>query len=152
MKSFKVLFLITMLVMSLAFTFSGGESLPTDDNEPSYAKTLDGSASEANEFNSLRGTNHFLAHLPIRAVMTCQSNPSVCLVEGSPGPDCCTNKCVNLATDESNCGRCGKKCGYRKMCCEGKCVNPMTNEQHCGKCGNKCDKGSSCVYGMCSYA
>ncbi|KAK4259039.1 hypothetical protein QN277_005415 [Acacia crassicarpa] len=82
----------------------------------------------------------------------CKINPSVCLVEGSAGPDCCNNKCVNLEIDSSHCGRCGKKCPHQKICCEGKCVNPMSNKKHCGKCGNKCDDASSCLYGMCSYA
>ncbi|KAJ1405561.1 Stigma-specific protein Stig1 [Sesbania bispinosa] len=85
-------------------------------------------------------------------VLTCDKYPKICQIEGSAGPDCCKNKCVNLLMDGFNCGKCGKKCSYGKICCEGKCVNPRTNEKHCGKCGNKCNPDSSCIYGMCSYA
>ncbi|XP_054778111.1 stigma-specific STIG1-like protein 1 [Prosopis cineraria] len=97
-------------------------------------------------------SSRFLAGIPYGSITNCKINPRVCVVEGSAGPHCCHNKCVNLETDSSNCGRCGKKCGHQKICCEGKCVNPMRNEKHCGKCGNKCDEASSCVYGMYSYA
>ncbi|KAG4401400.1 hypothetical protein AAZX31_07G244300 [Glycine max] len=93
--------------------------------------------------------NRFLSD---RVVLTCEKYPEVCLIKGSAGSDCCKNKCVNLSTDVSNCGKCGKKCSYGKICCEGKCVNPRTNEKHCGKCDNKCNSESSCIYGMCSYA
>ncbi|RDX65776.1 Stigma-specific STIG1-like protein 3, partial [Mucuna pruriens] len=88
----------------------------------------------------------------IRVALTCNNNPKICLIKGSAGPDCCSNKCINLSTDRLNCGRCGKKCSFGKICCEGKCVNPRTNEKHCGKCGNECNARGSCVYGMCSYA
>lgn len=93
--------------------------------------------------------NRFLSD---RVVLKCDKYPKVCHIKGSAGSDCCKNKCVNLSTDVSNCGKCGKKCSYGKICCEGKCVNPRTNEKHCGKCGNKCNSESSCIYGMCSYA
>ncbi|KAF7840601.1 stigma-specific STIG1-like protein 1 [Senna tora] len=97
--------------------------------------------------------SRFLAHVPYGSTITsCERSPKACKVDGSPGPDCCSNKCVNLQNDPLNCGKCGKKCGSNKMCCEGKCVNPMTNEKHCGKCGHKCESASSCLYGMCSYA
>lgn len=93
--------------------------------------------------------NRFLSD---RVVLKCDKYPKVCHIKGSAGSDCCKNKCVNLSTDVSNCGKCGKKCSYGKICCEGKCVNPRTNEKHCGKCDNKCNSESSCIYGMCSYA
>ena len=147
MKSLKILFLLTMLA-ALAITLSKGEFVPNtnDDSE------ADVSASEVEEPTSFHGPSRFLGHVTGRDVITCRRNPRLCYLKGSPGPDCCKNKCVNLLTDAFNCGRCGKKCSYKKICCVGKCVNPMTNEKHCGKCGSKCDKGSSCVYGMCSYA
>ncbi|XP_054779478.1 stigma-specific STIG1-like protein 1 [Prosopis cineraria] len=112
------------------------------------ASAITVSKAEEKEFNFGRGlTGRFLA-----GITNCKINPKVCVAEGSAGPDCCYNKCVNLEMDSSNCGKCGKKCGHQKICCEGKCVNPMNNEKHCGKCGNKCGEDSSCLYGMCSYA
>ncbi|KAK7387737.1 hypothetical protein VNO78_22527 [Psophocarpus tetragonolobus] len=123
MKSLKTLFLLAML-MALAICLSASE-------EP-------------------KRKNRFLSE---RVVLTCEKYPNICYnVKGSAGPDCCKKKCVNLSTDGSNCGKCGKKCSYGKICCQGKCVNPQTNEKHCGKCDNQCNAASSCLYGMCSYA
>jgi hypothetical protein len=34
----------------------------------------------------------------------------------------CGGKCVNLKTDENNCGRCGKQCKGKKVCKQGDCV------------------------------
>ncbi|KAI4295941.1 hypothetical protein L6164_035934 [Bauhinia variegata] len=148
MKSSKTFFLLAVLT-ALAITLSGGESFPIDHNEASETENARVSASEP---ISLLGRSRFLAQVTDRVKLSCQRNPKICHVEGSAGPDCCKNKCVNLLTDALNCGKCGKKCGFKKICCEGKCVNPLNNNLHCGKCGNKCNKGSSCVYGMCNYA
>ncbi|KAI3419275.1 uncharacterized protein J3R85_013271 [Psidium guajava] len=92
-----------------------------------------------------------------RAVPTCNKYPRICRAKGSPGPDCCKKKCVNVSTDRLNCGMCGHKCKYSEICCKGHCVNPMSDKKHCGGCNNECKRkkgssSSSCVYGMCSYA
>ncbi|XP_057753884.1 stigma-specific STIG1-like protein 1 [Arachis stenosperma] len=131
-KKLKTLFIVAMLMALMAMTVASFETNNNEINE---------------EPNSVRGTSRFLLQRSSKATVTCDKNPKVC-----DSTNCCNNKCVELSTDELNCGRCGKKCGHSKMCCEGKCVIPMTNEKHCGKCGNKCDSKSSCVYGMCSYA
>ncbi|XP_054776243.1 stigma-specific STIG1-like protein 1 [Prosopis cineraria] len=134
-SSYLFLLIITILVASAATLSAGHE----EEEEPKFVGGI---------------KSRFLANTPHDGSITtsCKINPKVCVVEGSAGPDCCNNKCVNLEMDASNCGRCGKKCGHQKICCQGKCVNPMSNEKHCGKCGNKCDEASSCLYGMCSYA
>ncbi|KAJ4703948.1 Stigma-specific STIG1-like protein [Melia azedarach] len=100
---------------------------------------------------NLRGLNRVLAEKP-RGPLTCDKYPRICRAKGSSGPYCCYKQCVNLRTDELNCGKCGRKCKYSEICCQGICVNPSVNEKHCGRCNNKCKKGSSCVYGLCSYA
>ncbi|KAG9158485.1 hypothetical protein Leryth_016138 [Lithospermum erythrorhizon] len=87
-----------------------------------------------------------------RAVQTCDKYPRVCSASGSPGPDCCKKKCVNVSYDGSNCGNCGKKCKFGQLCCKGKCVNVFNDEKNCGKCSNKCKKGNQCVKGICNYA
>ncbi|XVF27923.1 hypothetical protein REPUB_Repub14bG0151300 [Reevesia pubescens] len=133
MKFLKI-FLMLAMFMALAITLSAN-----DDHSQV-------------EPTSLRGIpSRFLAEKP-RAVMTCNKYPRVCHVAGSPGPDCCKKKCVNVKTDRLNCGRCGKKCKYSEICCKGQCVNPMSHKKHCGGCNNNCNKGSKCLYGMCSYA
>ncbi|XVF57501.1 hypothetical protein PTKIN_Ptkin06aG0210400 [Pterospermum kingtungense] len=87
-----------------------------------------------------------------RRNMTCNKYPRICHARGSPGPQCCKKKCVNISMDRLNCGKCGKKCKYNEMCCEGKCVNPSFNRKHCGGCNNRCSNGGLCVFGLCNYA
>ena len=155
MKFLNLFFLLAML-MSLAIILSAApseeESFLEFDNEDEENYDLSVQPDENRETtSSLRGANRFLAQ-KVRAVMTCNNYPRVCRVSGSPGPDCCKKKCVNVMTDRLNCGMCGKKCKYAEICCKGKCVNPMSDKKNCGGCSNKCKKGSACQYGMCSYA
>lgn len=126
--------------------------LDEDDIETTTAEvTSDLPIDETQEPISLRGSSRFLAQTA-RHTMKCNKYPQVCRADGSPGPDCCKKKCVNMKTDRLNCGMCGKKCKYSEICCKGNCVNPMSNKKHCGSCDNMCKNGSACVYGMCSYA
>ncbi|KAL4273779.1 hypothetical protein GQ457_13G002020 [Hibiscus cannabinus] len=83
---------------------------------------------------------------------TCNKFPGICRAKGSPGPQCCKKKCVNVLRDRQNCGKCGKKCKYNETCCKGKCVNPSFNTKHCGGCNNRCGNGEFCVFGLCNYA
>ncbi|KAJ9169161.1 hypothetical protein P3X46_020622 [Hevea brasiliensis] len=156
MRSLKLFFLLVLLAafaaIALSTTPSEEESF-VDDNDDATEETSDIPWQESKETkSSLRGTMRFLAHKTRASVMTCDKYPRVCRAKGSPGPDCCKKKCVNVRTDKLNCGKCGKKCKYPEICCKGVCVNPMSNKKHCGGCNNKCKKGSACVYGMCSYA
>ncbi|XP_059628603.1 stigma-specific STIG1-like protein 1 [Cornus florida] len=158
MKCSKIIFLFAT-VMALAITVSATsdheELLLDDDNyEVIGTETYDNPALlESQKPASLRGTGRFLAQTwRVGVTMTCNTYPRVCRVKGSPGPDCCKKKCVNVKTDRLNCGMCGQKCKYSEICCNGQCVNLMSNKKHCGGCNNKCKKRGSCVYGMCSYA
>ncbi|CAK7351445.1 unnamed protein product [Dovyalis caffra] len=152
MKFLKLFFLLTMLI-SLAITLSATpseeESFLDFGNEDEENADLPQPENQETA-SSFRGTNRILSQK--RGFMTCNKYPRVCRIKGSPGPDCCKRKCVNVMTDKLNCGRCGKKCKYPEICCKGQCVNPMSNKKHCGGCRNKCKKGSTCQYGMCSYA
>ncbi|URE04297.1 Stigma-specific protein, Stig1 [Musa troglodytarum] len=87
-----------------------------------------------------------------RGSMTCDNVPRACRASGSPGPDCCRKQCVNMMTDNQNCGQCGKKCQFGQACCGGSCVDVMYDPKNCGGCNKRCKKGSFCQYGMCSYA
>ncbi|KAG0576850.1 hypothetical protein KC19_5G113300 [Ceratodon purpureus] len=91
---------------------------------------------------------------------------------------CCQKKCVNLATSNSNCGKCKKYCNTKKgyfcqsgkcrkrhsdvkscktkngckgenSCCKGKCVNVRHDDKNCGKCGTQCLWGSACCGRYC---
>lgn len=134
------------IVMALAISFLAESTTPVV--KPSLFND------ENAEPTSLRGVSRFLAEKTrVSALMRCNKYPNICRVKGSPGgPDCCKKRCVDVAKDRLNCGKCGHKCKYSEICCKGKCLNPLTDKKHCGGCNNKCKKGSRCVYGMCSYA
>ncbi|XP_052203566.1 stigma-specific STIG1-like protein 1 [Diospyros lotus] len=152
-SALKIWFMLAMLIaMVITLSVRAEEEQvsiaeDTDDEEVETVSSLEGQGVTT----SLRGASRFLSEKP-RAAMTCDKYPRVCHVKGSPGPDCCKKKCVNVKTDKLNCGMCGKKCKYSEICCHGKCVNPWNDKKHCGSCNNKCKKGSACAYGMCSYA
>jgi hypothetical protein len=74
------------------------------------------------------------------------------------GQTACNNICVDLATDEANCGACGKTCdvyvGFicskgRCVCsgdevdCDGFCADLDTDPYNCGTCGRSCGEGSA---------
>ncbi|KAJ6367434.1 hypothetical protein OIU78_000063 [Salix suchowensis] len=93
------------MLMSLAIILSAApseeESFLEFDNEDEENSDLSVQPDENRETtSSLRGANRFLAQ-KVRAVMTCNNYPRVCRVGGSPGPDCCKKKCVNVMTDRA---------------------------------------------------
>ena len=80
----------------------------------------------------------------------------------------CLGECVDLDTDNVNCGSCATLCivdfGYScqsgvceyecedyEIVCSGECVYPEFNNDHCGSCDNVCnvDVGESCENGVC---
>ncbi|KAJ9566702.1 hypothetical protein OSB04_002668 [Centaurea solstitialis] len=136
----KILIFFTIF-LTLAIVLS---STPTQEN---LIETED----DTSVLDLQRGVARFLAQQP-RGLMKCNKNPRLCRAKGSPGPDCCNKKCVNVMVDEQNCGLCGRKCKHMEICCKGSCVNPMSNKRHCGGCNYVCKRGDSCVHGMCNYA
>lgn len=82
----------------------------------------------------------------------------------------CRGKCVNLATNVKNCGKCGHACGAHQVCCNGhcltvcpsgttncsgSCVNTASTVHNCGACGHVCDLPNAiagCVQGTCVIA
>ncbi|KAJ1690309.1 hypothetical protein LUZ63_014464 [Rhynchospora breviuscula] len=100
----------------------------------------------------MRGFNYLVNRNKPRETATCDKFPRVCRSKGSAGPDCCKKQCVNVMTDNLNCGECGRRCRYGQTCCSGNCVDVMYDKRNCGACKNRCKKGSFCNFGMCSYA
>lgn len=97
--------------------------------------------------------------------------PFVCLCGGGPGcsgsDTCCptTGGCVDLKTDEDNCGACDDPCGENAVCnwwscgcsllaypdeCNGDCTNFDSDADNCGGCGVECAAGESCDSGSCT--
>ncbi|KAL8461479.1 hypothetical protein ACS0TY_032814 [Phlomoides rotata] len=141
MRCLKFIFLLAMVISVLA------ESYEVKSFDEDYYPVP-----ESGEPTSLRGVSRFLAQQTRVVSMKCNNYPRICRVKGSPGPDCCKKRCVDIGKDRLNCGKCGRKCKYSEICCRGKCVNPLADKKNCGGCNNKCKRGSKCTYGMCSYA
>ena len=100
---------------------------------------------------------------------------------GKSKPDCqggavvCGGVCVELSSDNLNCGGCGNACPQGMVCssgacaltcapglvnCGGKCIDPMTDRAFCGasgscsgaQAGTVCAAGEVCSAGSCSQS
>jgi len=71
--------------------------------------------------------------------------------------------CVDLSSDNNNCGSCGRICSGGTTCqggscacpsgqtdCGGTCVDTKTDPANCGGCGISCEPGTTCQNGLCS--
>ena len=80
-----------------------------------------------------------------------------------PGHTNCSFSCVDLQTDDFNCGECGKMCtGFGLTCrngtctcqpgkvsCDGSCTDTREDPFNCGSCGHSCPAGVACTRGAC---
>jgi len=107
--------------------------------------------------------------------MYCYGKPSAAIV-CPPGITGCGGSCVDLQTDEDNCGSCNHACPAGSTCQGGACVcgtgltvcsldsfsptsktapknficaNLQTDEANCGTCGKVCGAGETCCNGKC---
>ena len=79
----------------------------------------------------------------------------------------CSAACVDVNTDEANCGACGSACNQGEVCqtgictlscaggttaCGGVCADVNTDEANCGACGSACNQGEVCQTGICSLS
>ncbi len=73
----------------------------------------------------------------------------------------CNGACVDLQTDQANCGRCGYDCSPRicinalcytcpsgQTACNGQCTDTLKDPSNCGGCSQLCTTGA-CRYGVC---
>ncbi|ESQ30400.1 hypothetical protein EUTSA_v10012189mg [Eutrema salsugineum] len=84
----------------------------------------------------------------------CNKNEEICKSQGTNNSTmaCCSNKCVDVAYDNDNCGACKNQCLFTQACCGGECVYLAYDKRHCGECNHSCLVGEFCVYGLCNYA
>lgn len=83
------------------------------------------------------------------------------------GQTFCGGTCVNISTDDNNCGACGFACssGYKcnagtcalscppgQVMCAGVCTNINSDVNSCGMCGLACFSGYKCVAGTCALS
>ncbi len=81
----------------------------------------------------------------------------------APTTACAMSGCVDLQTDNDNCGFCGVSCGGGRNCmagtcvcnmgtmaCGNSCVNLQSDSSNCGACGRNCPVNQMCVAGACS--
>lgn len=91
------------------------------------------------------------------------------LLSGDAGPNACPaglalcgKSCVDLSSDNANCGACGNTCanascddGACEECepdstlCDGVCARLDTDNSNCGACGNTCVGEQVCSNGTC---
>ena len=85
-------------------------------------------------------------------------------VEVGPCADTvCGTSCVNLKTDQDNCGKCGRVCPSGESCvsgscaciaprraCPSGCTNITKDPDNCGGCGVRCVDPSICKFGSCT--
>ena len=80
----------------------------------------------------------------------------------SPGLMECSGACVDMTTDNANCGACGVLCTGGTMCvsgactcpqneklCGGVCVDETSDPKNCGACGVTCAPSEVCSMGAC---
>jgi hypothetical protein len=91
-----------------------------------------------------------------------------------PTTELCDGQCVDLMSDDNNCGSCFSTCQddcYAGLACGEICINGncqcgagrdacgdefptctdiLSNPVHCGDCFNECAVGESCVQGICT--
>ncbi len=77
------------------------------------------------------------------------------------GQALCDGSCIDVTSDDANCGDCGVECGDGLLCmesdcvcevgqlCDGECVDTTMSQMHCGDCNDPCPGGQSCVDGGC---
>ncbi len=90
------------------------------------------------------------------ASSTCE-NGACAFVCGASTPDRCGAACVDLESDNGNCGQCGSRCSANQLCQRGQCIVPpqcspgdttcngLTYCASDGRCAPGCDRQSQCA-------
>jgi hypothetical protein len=114
-----------------------------------------------------------------KATQCSAANEGKPCIEGTLTGTCCSSACVDLATDENNCGHCDTACPsiltcanygcgldscdatqnglpchlgtshQLGQCCQSACVDTQSDPANCNGCGLPCPNGKQCVAGSC---
>ncbi|XP_059669691.1 stigma-specific STIG1-like protein 2 [Cornus florida] len=147
----KVMKTIFALAITMAITLTLTMKNIADEEEKPPFKLINPLDTASKGLPSKR-LSRFLADKNPRAADHCHKDRDICYVHGSRNSTCCNNKCIDLTTDDDNCGACKHKCKFTYSCCRGECVDLAYDKRHCGACNNRCMPGGYCIYGMCDYA
>jgi hypothetical protein len=89
------------------------------------------------------------------------------LLEEQPGScpnglTLCNGICVDVETDDANCGKCGSATDEGEICergkkvctagwgsCDGPCTDLASDDRNCGACGQSCPEGTCVSAGSC---
>jgi hypothetical protein len=104
------------------------------------------------------------ADAPAGATSSCVD--AQCKYSCASGQVVCNDACIDVLSDDSNCGSCGHQCGTNTVCsggscvagctngwtlCNGTCVNTGMDAQNCGGCGIQCPiTAASCENSACT--
>ena len=159
MELMKIILLIAItMALSISFTIrnigEGGEEKPPFfiDHSGTSSKGFATDEEKIKLIPSKRLSRFLADEKNPRAADHCLKDEERCYILEGRNYTCCNNKCVDMTTDNNNCGACKKKCLRTQTCCRGECVYTSLDKRHCGKCNNRCEKGEYCVYGICDYA
>ncbi|WCJ32963.1 Stigma-specific Stig1 family protein [Euphorbia peplus] len=154
MELIKVVLIIAItLGLSITLTMRGIANL--EDQNPGFNTNDSKPPKEEHQVLEMpsKRLSRFLADVPNpRAADHCNKDSVLCYVLLGKNYTCCNNKCIDLQTDNKNCGACKNKCKFTQACCSGKCVYLNHDKRHCKTCGNRCKDGEFCIYGMCNYS
>lgn len=103
----------------------------------------------------------------------CSPTTGTCTVVGAPDDTpcgslrvCCAGACIDVGSDDTSCGACGRSCGANADCTGGTCActggfldcdgapgceaDPRVDPRHCGTCATACAVPTpSCISGVC---
>ncbi|KAJ7960810.1 Stigma-specific Stig1 family protein [Quillaja saponaria] len=163
MELIKIIFMIAItMALSITITMKSiSQEVVEDPVLVQYAIPKEKSKNNNNNISLLPSNRvtRFLAEENINskprnpnAADHCHKDNEICnLLEGK-NSTCCNNKCMDLSTDNHNCGACKRKCKFTQQCCRGECVQWSYDKRHCGACNHRCNPNEYCVYGLCNYA